>query len=463
MMNIHRPGSSRRRMAGLSLIEMMIALVMALIVAAGIITVFASTSSSNKVQQQMAALQEEGRFAIQSLRTDLGNANGAYCANSGGNASLVASGISLDSLNAPTVTSNAIGSVNAALYDDTTPLDDPGNAFALPSFVFLRGYDCTAATCTPLDPKTASTTPLPAMGIAVGDRVRGTDVLTMRYLKPNSGWTIVPVGGVGSTITANSDGSVNTINLAPTGNEPLPSYFGAGDLGMLADCSAAYVFGASGQGTSAITVSGANYAKPIIPDLTGGAAPRLFDFNKDFQTVTYYLKVVCADNTNPCTHTTGALVRRVNGQENVAGAGELVRGVERLDFRYGIIDASGNTQFLNATQVDNNNSGAIACPPGVQLAANVGYTATTGGGSPDQGCLWRAVKSIEAHILMDGQTPLYTLTQQEMSYIYSPDGDTTPQLPTEAGRNIQPSAQGFPDQLLRREFTTLVALRNFNP
>jgi type IV pilus assembly protein PilW len=57
MMNIHRPGFARRRMAGLSLIEMMIALVMALIVAAGIITVFASTSSSNKVQQQIAALQ----------------------------------------------------------------------------------------------------------------------------------------------------------------------------------------------------------------------------------------------------------------------------------------------------------------------------------------------------------------------------------------------------------------------
>src|SRR6185437_11787207 len=360
MLNFHRPGLARRRMAGLSLIEMMIALVMALIVAAGIITVFASTSSSNKVQQQMAALQEEGRFAIQTLRTDLGNANGAYCANSGGNASLVAAGISLDSLNAPTVTSNAIASVNAALYDDTTPLDDPGQAFALPSFVFMRGYDCTAAACTPVDPKTASTTPLPAMGIALGDRVPGTSVLTMRYLKPNSGWAIVPVGGVGSTITANSDGSVNAINLVPTGNEPLTSYFGAGDLGILADCSAAYVFGASGQGSSTITVSGANHAKPKIPDLTGGAAPRLFDFNKDFQTVTYYLKVVCADNTNPCTHTTGELERRVGG----LGDQPMVRGIERLDFRYGVIDSSGNTQFLTAAQVDNNNGGAIACPPG---------------------------------------------------------------------------------------------------
>src|SRR6185312_2744465 len=94
---------SRRRMEGLSLIEMMIALVMALIVAAGIISVFASTSSSNKVQAQMATLQEEGRFAIQSLRSDLANANGGYCSNSGGNAGVTGSGLFLDALRAPTI------------------------------------------------------------------------------------------------------------------------------------------------------------------------------------------------------------------------------------------------------------------------------------------------------------------------------------------------------------------------
>ena len=102
MIRVH-PIAARRRMAGLSLIEMMIALIMALIVAAGIITVFASTSSSNKVQQQMAALQEEGRFAIHSLRADLANANGTYCSNSGGNAGLTNSGLYLDALRSPTV------------------------------------------------------------------------------------------------------------------------------------------------------------------------------------------------------------------------------------------------------------------------------------------------------------------------------------------------------------------------
>jgi type IV pilus assembly protein PilW len=82
---------------------------------------------------------------------------------------------------------------------------------------------------------------------------------------------------------------------------------------------------------------------------------------------------------------------------------------------------------------------------------------------PATGCLWRAVQTIEVHILMDGQTPLYTLTDNEMKYIYTPDSTSaTPIAPT--AHTIQPNAdQGFPNPLLRREFTTLVALRNFNP
>jgi type IV pilus assembly protein PilW len=73
------------------------------------------------------------------------------------------------------------------------------------------------------------------------------------------------------------------------------------------------------------------------------------------------------------------------------------------------------------------------------------------------------VQTIEVHILMDGQTPLYTLTPNEMAYIYTPDSATATPIPPTA-HAIQPNAdQGFPNPLLRREFTTLVALRNFNP
>ena len=71
---------------------------------------------------------------------------------------------------------------------------------------------------------------------------------------------------------------------------------------------------------------------------------------------------------------------------------------------------------------------------------------------------------------MDGQTPLYTLTAPEMDYIYSPDCEANPLLCAStpvlkpSQHAIKPNAdQGFPLQVLRREFTTVVALRNFNP
>jgi type IV pilus assembly protein PilW len=403
----------------------------------------------------MAALQEEGRFAIHSLRADLGNANGTYCSNSGGNAMDTAatggSGLYLDSLRSPTVYAKTA----IAFADNTVALPAPTQAYSLPSSVFMRGYECTTTICNPSE--TTLAPGVPAMGTAVGSRVKGADVLTIRYLKPDAGWAVVPTGNPGTTLDA-TNGTVIQINLVKRASEPAVNTF-TGTLAMLADCSNAQVFAVSGAGSGTLTPTGANYAQPL--DISKGAAPRVFDFTNDFQTVTYYLKVVCADGSSPCAHTTGALVRRVNGSETVTGAGELVRGVERLDFRYGIIDANGNTQFLTADQVDTRNGGAIPCPPG--NPANL--MLDPDGSSPPQekGCLWRAVQTIEVHILMDGQTPLYTLTPNEMAYIYTPDSANATPLPP-ASHAIQPNAdQGFPNPLLRREFTTLVALRNFNP
>lgn len=452
MIRVRQPVIARRRMAGLSLIEMMIALVMALIVAAGIITVFTSTSSSNKVQQQMATLQEEGRFAIHSLRNDLANANGGYCSNSGGNAGVTSSGLYLDALRSPIVYSNdSTANTNAfgTKVDNTVPFAAPTQAFVLPSNFYMRGYDCTTSTCTPQDPNTQISS-IPAMGKAVGDRVIGASVLTIRYLKPGSGWAIVSSGSATGTTIDDTDPTKMTIALNALPNEEPVTNFQNGDLAMLATCSQAGVYAVSDSGNT-LTVSGANYAQPpdIAPQSGAAqepAAPRVFDFNQDFQTVTYYLKVVDAGNG----HTTGELERRVNGKDN-----PLVRGVERLDFSYGIIDANGNTRYLNANEVDTAGGNSIACPP--QMPALSGVTA-----DPANGCLWRAVQSIQVSILMDGQTPLYTLTPAEMYYIYSPDNDNVPEPPS--AHPIQPDVdQGFPKQLLRREFTTLVALRNFNP
>ena len=433
-----------RGQSGFSLIEMMIAMVLGLLVAAGIVTVFQSTSGSNRVQRQLAVLQEEGRFAVNKIKDDVSLANSQYCSNTGGNAGQTSAGVALDALRSPTVYANVAGG-NAlnSLPDLTNTLPTATTPFSMPSSIFMRGYDCTKTACTPTDPN-IKVSAIPAQGTAVGNRVVGSSILTIRYLDPTRGWAIVPNGSSpGSTIVANGSGTLLEVDLKPiTGQEPPVTDFGAGDWALLTDCSNGQIFAVSGQGSGVIKPTAANFSQPNA--FQGAAAPKLFDFNKDFNTVTYYLKV--ADNGNGGT--TGALIRRLNGTDQ-----EMVRGIERLDFKYGVINANGNTEFLTANQVDTATDSAgnsIPCPPDVKLA----------GGMPTTGCLWRAVKTIEVHLLMDGQTPLYTLAANEMAYTYTIDG---PSQLAPTAHAIKPSDQGFPNQLLRREFTVLVALRNYNP
>jgi type IV pilus assembly protein PilW len=460
--------TSRSRQHGLTLIELMVAMVLGLLVAAGIVTVFASTSSSNKAQDQLARLQEEGRFAITKLSTDLRMANGQYCTNSGGVAKPGTGGDYLDHIRSPKVYAQNLigtaGAVSGALADVTTAWGaasgsgvnypaKPTVSYSMPSFLFMRGYDCTLTACTPIDPTAAG---LPAMGTALGNRVKGADVITVRYLNPARGWTI---GGAYSAITTSgTSGTINTVNLVQNtaAGEPPVSEFAGTDLVMLADCSGAQIFAIGGAAGGVLTVAGGNnYTDSKPASQQPSSAPKVFDVNQDYLTVTYYLKVVSVNNDGRAPFT-GALMRRVNGglladgvtpAQTGASEDELLRGIERLDFKYGVEDASGNTSFLDANTID---ATAAGCPP-----SELNPITTTG-------CLWRGIKSIEVSVLMDGQVPLYTLSGNDLFYSYSGDA-TTPGLLAPSGHAITPNAQGFSDQTLRREFAALVAVRNYNP
>lgn len=433
------------RQSGVTLIELMVAMVLGLLVAAGIVSVFLSTSSSNRAQTQMAHLQEEGRFAISRLKDDLSMANGQYCSNSGGNAHASTAGPYLDGLRAPTIYASGTNVLIDALSDVSTKWGtpyptEPTAPYSLPSFLSMRGYDCTTTACTPIDPN-SQVSGIPKAGTAVGNRVKGTAVLTLRYLNPARGWAVNPSG---TTLTANTDGTLKQINLVQMSGEPPVADFKAGDLAMLADCSTAQVFAVDGGGTATLSTNTSNFAKPSAQQ--GAAAPKVFDFNTDYQTVTYYLKVV--DNGDGKGHTTGALVRRVNGVDS-----ELVRGIERLDFKYGVEYPDGKTYFLTAAQVDASNSTTPGCTSSVPIAPGSGN---------DKGCLWRAITSIEVDLLMDGQVPLYTLTPDELQYTYGADSATTAMAAPDS-HGLKPSDQGFVNQMIRREFIALVSVRNFNP
>lgn len=427
----------------MSLIELMIALTLALLVALGIINLFTTTSSSSLVQAQLARLQEGGRFAITSLSNDLRMATAQYCSNMGGQSSPLSNGaMTLDRyLRSPQVIVSG-ATMQSALKDVTTTWATksgtntypaaPTSPFVLPSWYGMRGYDCTTTTCTPVDPAGPANTAgvIPAQGTATGNRVVGSDVLTVRYVDGTRGWTL---DGAVSKMNVSSQ-VVTSLSVTPQTGEPPLTDIKAGDLMMLSDCNASQVFGAKVSGTTITPDS--NYTTLAQPT---GVSPRLFDFNRDYQTVTYYLQVVDDNNGN----STGALMRRQNGV-----SAEVVRGVERLDFLYGVMDAAGNTSFRSAADIDAA-TGCASSAPG-----------TLGG---DPGCLWRSVQSIEVHLLMDGQKPLGTMTPNDLLYQYFGDSAVGLSSPTDTSRAVKPADQGFDNRMLRREFSTMVSVRNYNP
>ena len=427
--------SGRDCTRGFTLVELMIALALGLLVAAGIVSVFVSTSKASSVQMRMARLQEEGRYAVGRVGEDLGMAGAQYCNNSGGLAT-ARTWAYQDGLRSPL---SYVQVANLPLPDNSVTLaPTPTAPFALPSSFFMRGYQCSSTVCTPNVPIAVA----PAMGTAAGSRVRGADVLTVRYLA-GRGWAV-------SASDANPLASFDVVPAA--GDAPLGT-FAAGDLALLADCAQAQIFAVTRAGsrfTPATQFSG------FVPGgINAQTDARLFDFNRDFVTVTYYLKLMTdADPDAPPGQRVAALMRKVNG----GGAQEIARGIERLDFLYGVENDQGGTLYLTADQVDagvDAAGAAIACPTQAPASA-----ATTG-------CLWRAVKTIELHLLVNSSDELPALTASELAYRYSCDGSATctstaaaapPPLPL-----TTPLAHGLGKRMLRREFTSVISVRNYNP
>jgi type IV pilus assembly protein PilW len=440
-----------RRASGITLIELIVAMVLGLLVTAGILTLFVSTSNHNRVQTQLANLQEEGRFAIIRISADLRMANAYYCSNSGGVAdSSDSNGIDVEGLRAPKVYAR---NFTGALFDVTTSWDkapypaSPISPYYLPAFLSMRGYECGKATCNPGVPAA-----LPAAGTSFGARVIGTSVLTVRYLDSSRGWAM---GGVGSTASTDAKGKLRSVTVRPASGEPLLSEFKAGHVAMLADCSNAQIFAVDPPSSGVFVVSAAgNFPDSALSNPKPQLSPRLFDLNTDLLNVTYYLQVI----DDGSGQKTGALMRRAQlpGADTVR-SDEVVRGVERLDFVYAVEDRSGNTRFLHAPEVDTRADGSIDRPTSVPNADGTMVSVNP------YGCLWRAIKSVEVHVLMDGQTPLHALTTHEMNYVYVIDGNTVPTAPDDAQRAVKPREQGFDNRMLRREFSALISLRNYNP
>ena len=130
------------------------------------------------------------------------------------------------------------------------------------------------------------------------------------------------------------------------------------------------------------------------------------------------------------------LIRRENGFDQ-----ELVQGVDQLAFKYGVQNGVGQTVFLTADQVD---AGAAPCSQPPEGITNL-----------EPGCLWRSVRTIEAHLLVNTVGEIMNLDSVSREYRFMNGIHAT----TDTG--ALPSALKA-GSMLRREFIAHISNRNFN-
>ncbi len=434
------PSSGRPQCGGFTLIELMVALALGLLLSAGILTLFNGTSRTNKLQNGLASLQENGRFAATRVETDLRMTGAQYCSNFTGT-SPSGTVVPVIPLRSPEVFAPNLGfadsgpdssgaslttmnSVDNAGYPSGAPATA---AYALSPRYFVQGYSCRTDTdCTSGLPAG-----LPNQGLDAGDRVPASDVLTVRYQR-GSGWPVQSTTcASGAALTLEPQSGDDTVN------------FSAGDLALVSDCQNVSVLPVAGYAANVLTLDTVLAGSTPTCTNPGNRDMRVFNFSKDFVTVTYYLQLQPDLNPDGRPNANGAvrlvptLMRRENG---VNPPQELVRGVDEMRFLYGVQDVNGATRFLDADQVD---ASAVSCP------------APPPGLSTEPGCLWRAVRVIEARLLVNTVDEVFGLDTISRTYTF--DGTTTPT--TDA--TVLPSGLKA-GSMLRREFIAYASNRNYN-
>ncbi len=411
---------SRLRHRGFTLIELMIGMTLGLFVVGGVVAMFLTSSSTAMNQQRLSQVLENGRYGAQILADELRKTGTQYCA-SYANALPAASGVNL--LRAPLIRVSSTSTLQKWMPTPPTPakpyLLDPGR--------FVRGHDCDAAgTCRPALATAANDiNVVPDSGTATGNRVLGTDVLTIRYLATD-----------GVSIAANAGGATEIdVGRAVTA-EPLN--FSDGQMGMIANCASAEIFAVGTNGTKLRhRTDEGNLVGTLGDAYTVAGDARIFNFSRDFRSVSYFVGLR-EDTLNP-----GQLISSLFRIENGEAAEELIEGVERFDVTYVVVDGRGGTHYLNANQVATNPS-ALTCPP-------VSMTPPSG----DPGCLWRGVQAVDVSMLV---VSTRSGPRGDEAFRYSPDGDAVQSYAVNA---TLPS--GVPaGNRLRREFRVYAGFRNLS-
>ncbi|WP_140718804.1 PilW family protein [Pseudomonas sp. Hp2] len=333
-----------RLQAGLSLIEMMIAMVIGLVLMLGVIQVFSASREASRLAEGGSRSQENARFALDFLQRDIRMAGHFGCVN--------------DQAHFVRGEGDPVVHIAGVSTGSGDPLD-----FS----VSIQGYEApntSANSSLTLGQNWAGPSNLPAKLQGLGIR-GGSDVLVLRYLSPEG----VPVTGIasGTNSTLTFDAALGA--RLTEGGVASPALFG------VADCSHADVFsGVYSSGT--VTAAGVNLERYT-------AQPSGQTMLYRAESIVYFIG----------TGTSGepSLMRaRADGAGNYGQPEELVEGIESLQVLYGL----DSTTAISSTT-----------PPLGNITVQGTAADVSTGTDADAAAQWRRVGQVQVGILARSPTP----------------------------------------------------------
>lgn len=347
----------RSRMSGLSLIELMIALVIGLVLLLGVIQIFSASRTAAQLSEGASRAQENGRFALDYLARDIRMAGHFGCVND--QAQFVkGEGDPRVNLSAATGSGSPLDfSVSIQGYEA------PGTA---PSDQITIGGSANSIVGLPASIQNLSPAPRP-----------GSDIIVLRYLSAEG----VPATGIASA-GSNSTLTMDATRWARLTDDGVaaPTLFG------IADCAHADVFAGTTTAGS-VTASGVNLSGRYVVQPTG-------------QTMVYRAESLVYYVANSPDTGEPALRRARAGSNGIYVSEELVEGIESLQFLYGL---------------DTTPSIATQTPPVGNITEQRVASGVATGADAAAANQWRRVGQVQVGILARSPTAAAASTQVEAS------------------------------------------------
>lgn len=313
---MHAHQSNRRRQAGLSLIEVIIALVIGVVLLTGIMQIFGSTRLAFSTAEGASRIQENARFAFDMLRNDVRMAAHVGCRSERHYA-----GTTEALFNHAVAPSTNFAAAPFALRVD----------MSMQAFEFIgsgpgQQVDISSGVGTGAGSGSFSPALPPALADITGDAVVGSDVIVLRYLSSDNVRSALP------NIAANTISVTNPADAA---------FFERGNVYGVSNCKSLSLVQALSDGPLVAVGSGGVNATDWIAEEDGYAPPGTSVHRYEY--VVYYVGMDAASGEP------SLMMRRFdsNRANLLSGPQSVVEGVESMQLVFGADVGAGRDDVVD--------------------------------------------------------------------------------------------------------------------